>query len=126
MKRMKTFATFINSAKPGESVKKVKIAVIDDGINTTLEIFQRRIQTGDSFSELSAFAKYPYLHSSFYVPSGPHGTLMAQLICEVCPKVKLFVAKLEKVKGQDGGRSFTPESAIKVSCFISKPAYQRN
>lgn len=51
----------------------------------------------------------------FYVPSGSHGTLMAELICMVCPVVKLYIAQLDVFKGRDGRRSINIESAAEVS-----------
>lgn len=51
---------------------------------------------------------------AYYVPSGSHGTLMAKLICKVCPMVKLYIAQLEVLRGLDGRPSFTVESATEV------------
>lgn len=108
---MKDFAEFLKAAKPDATVRPIKIAVIDDGINTALDIFTNRIQVGESFYRLGELSGR---RGSYYVPSGPHGTLMAQLICEVCPVVKLYIAQLEVLPGQDGRRSFTAESATEV------------
>ncbi|RYP40703.1 hypothetical protein DL768_010602 [Monosporascus sp. mg162] len=111
MKSMKEFGVFLKEARPKHAIEPIKIAVIDDGINTALDIFSGRIQVGESFSPLSEVSGR---WGAYYVPSGPHGTLMAQLICEVCPVVKLYIAQLEVLPGQDGRRSFTPESATEA------------
>jgi hypothetical protein len=115
MKTMTKFAEFLKNAKPGPYVSPIKIAVIDDGIDTKLDIFTNRIQGGQSFhgqNELSG------RWGAYYVPSGYHGTLMAQLICEVCPVVKLYIAQLEVIPGNDGQRAFTVSSATDVRLII--------
>ncbi|KAK4225133.1 hypothetical protein QBC38DRAFT_457589 [Podospora fimiseda] len=111
MRTMKDFAEFLRDAKPGTEIEPVKIAVIDDGIDLGLDIFQERVQVGESFYQLSDFSGRL---GAYYVPSGSHGTLMAQLICEVCPVVQLYIAQVEVLPGQDGRRSFTAESATEA------------
>jgi hypothetical protein len=115
---MKDFAQFLQNAKP--QAKPIYIAVIDDGINTKLDTFEGKIHYGDSFYDPTPDS----LHSRrgvYYVPSGRHGTLMAQLICNVCPVVKLFVAQLQVAPRRGKERSFTTRSAIKVSLAILPP-----
>lgn len=110
---MKDFAHFLQSIKLNKKdrLEPIRIAVIDDGINMALDIFDGRVQLGESFHQLSQVSGR---RGGYYVPSGPHGTLMAQLICEICPNVKLFIAQLEELRGQDGRRSFTEDSAAEV------------
>ncbi|KAF2275928.1 uncharacterized protein EI97DRAFT_458926 [Westerdykella ornata] len=110
-KSVEEFGAFLEQAQPSHPVDPIKIAIIDDGINTALDIFSGRIQGGESFAPLSEFSGRA---GAYYVPSGPHGTLMAQLICKVCPVVKLYIAQLEVLPGQNGRRSFTPESATEA------------
>jgi len=117
MKSMRKFADFLRKAKPEQPVEPVRIAVIDDGINTAL--FADKIQVGESFYQLSELSG---ARGAYYVPSGPHGTLMAQLICDVCPMVKLYIAQLEVLPGLDGRRSFTAESAAEVRGLESSVA----
>ena len=111
MKAMVDFAEFLKQAHLYANVPAIKIAVIDDGIDTALDDFTGKIQVGESFYRLSELTGR---RGAYYVPSGPHGTLMAQLICKVCPVVKLYIAQLEVLPGQDGRRSFTVESASEV------------
>lgn len=40
----------------------------------------------------------------YNLPSGSHGTLVAQCICDVCSVVKLYVARLEVLPEADGRR----------------------
>ncbi|KAK4222100.1 hypothetical protein QBC38DRAFT_504306, partial [Podospora fimiseda] len=107
MKRLEDFAAFLRDAKP-EGVEPIKIAIIDDGIDTSLDDFTSKIQVGESFHSLSELSGR---RGAYYVPSGPHGTLMAKAICSICPKVKLYIAQLEVLPGPHGQRSFTVESA---------------
>ncbi|KAK3490308.1 peptidase S8/S53 domain-containing protein [Neurospora hispaniola] len=111
IKTMKQFAEFLRSTKPKPPVTPVKIAIIDDGIDSTQKIFTERIQTGESF-----YAAGSRWKGAYYVPTGSHGTLMAQLICAVCPETvaKLYIAQLEPVPRSDGRRGFTPQSAIEA------------
>ncbi|CAK7209195.1 hypothetical protein SEUCBS140593_000413 [Sporothrix eucalyptigena] len=111
MRTMKDYAQFLKSVKPDNKVSPVKIAIIDDGIDTSLDDFTDKIQVGESFFQLSElFGR----RGSYYVPTGKHGTLMAQSICSVCPMVKLYIAQLEVLPGQNGQRSFTAESATEA------------
>ncbi|EWC43894.1 hypothetical protein DRE_01246 [Drechslerella stenobrocha 248] len=86
----------------------VKIAVLDNGIDAALSIFNGKIAAGTSFA--------PYLHSrdlinAYFAPSDDHGTIMASLICQVCPRVQLYVARLEEGSSVDGRRQITAKSA---------------
>ncbi|CAK7226324.1 hypothetical protein SCUCBS95973_006163 [Sporothrix curviconia] len=111
MRTMKDYAHFLQSVKPDHKVNPVKIAIIDDGIDTSLGDFTDKIQVGESFFQLSElFGR----RGSYYVPTGKHGTLMAQSICSICPMVKLYIAQLEVLPGQNGQRSFTAESATEA------------
>ncbi|KAI0595325.1 hypothetical protein F4775DRAFT_569866 [Biscogniauxia sp. FL1348] len=108
MRAAEKFADFLARARPDVPVPPVKIAIIDDGINTSLSEFTDKIQGGDSFYRPGKLSRR---QGAYFVPSGPHGTLMAQLICKLCPVVKLYIAQLEVLPGQFGQRSFTTESA---------------
>lgn len=113
MRTMKQFADFLRTTIDAQGVPAaplVKIAIIDDGIDSTLGVFSGRIQTGQSFYKPGSGRG----NGSYYVPTGPHGTLMAQLICEICPVVKLYIAQLEPAPRHDGRRGFTHHSAIEA------------
>ncbi|KLU81870.1 hypothetical protein MAPG_00951 [Magnaporthiopsis poae ATCC 64411] len=111
-KAMGDFAEFLGSARPDPSVRPIKIAVIDDGIDMTLAHFANKIQVGESFYSLTG--EMSGRRGAYFVPSGPHGTLMAKAICSVCPKVMFYIAQLEILPGPHGQRSFTAESAIEA------------
>ncbi|PYI24833.1 subtilisin-like protein [Aspergillus violaceofuscus CBS 115571] len=72
-------------------MEPIKIAVIDDGIDIGLDIFNNKIGAGDSFLVLDEV--YGKRGGAYYV------------------LVKLYVAQLETVDRSDGRRSFTSESA---------------
>jgi subtilisin family serine protease len=111
MKSMTDFADLLKNAKRDKSAENVKIAIIDDGINMALSAFADNVKGGESFYRLSELSGR---RGAYYAPTGPHGTMMAQLICEVCPVADLYIAQLELLPGQDGQRSFTAESATEV------------
>jgi len=96
----------------GKQVSPVKIAIIDDGIDATVHGLQPKISGG------ATFCPYPHssdLVNSYFVPRGKHGTLMAQLICDICPGTQLYIARLEELPALAGsGRRVTARSAAKV------------
>lgn len=110
MEAMTAFNEKLRNAQPPTC--PVRIVVIDDGINPHLNAFSNKIETGESFYK---FGEMYNEWTPFYVPSGPHGTHMARLICQTCPYVKLYIAKLEVLQGQGDKRSFNPDSAAEVS-----------
>jgi hypothetical protein len=116
MKSMEDFAEFLKRTRTNTKARPVKIAIIDDGIDTGFDDFTDRVQVGESFCRLGELSGH---RGVYYVPSGPHGTVMAQLICKICPVAKLYIAQLEVLPGQHGQRSFTTESAIEVSFKLS-------
>lgn len=110
---MEDFAEFLSSARPDPPVPLIKIAIIDDGIDMSLTHLSNMIQVGESFYSL--IGELSGRRGAYFVPSGPHGTLMAKAICSMCPKVMLYIAQLEVLPGPHGQRSFTAESATEVS-----------
>ena len=107
---MKSFATFIRTI-PDEVVAPIKNAVIDDGVDAALDILNGKIAGG------SSFCPYPNstdLMSAYFVPSGTHGTRMATLICQICPKCRIYVARLEEHYTIGGRRQITAKSAAEV------------
>jgi hypothetical protein len=114
---MENFARFIQNIKEddGDDVKvqeTVKVALIDDGIDT--EHFYEHIVYGVSFCSSDGSGKT----KGYYVAPGGHGTLMATLITEICPMVKLYIARLDEYSAVDGGRQITARSAAQVSCSL--------
>ncbi len=70
----------------------IKVALIDDGADPYVESLRGKIKGGESFDR-----GYPHENgpSPYYTSSKGHGTVMADMICRVCPMAKLYVYKLE-------------------------------
>ena len=120
IKSIEDFATFLRNSSMAEAERQEgtvimppKIAIIDDGINATLADVQERIANGATFSSRSQ--DFESMMNSYFVPLGNTGTLMAQLICSLCPDVKLYIARLEELPMIGKTRHVTAESAAKVS-----------
>ena len=102
--------------KPGP-LEDIKVAVIDDGIDGFQDELYDNIAAGASFCRSSDSGS---LIRTYYVASGGHGTKMAQLIRRVCPKVKLYVARLQEYKSPtDKKRFITARSAAEVRIYQS-------
>ncbi|GLB00822.1 hypothetical protein AtubIFM57143_010187 [Aspergillus tubingensis] len=89
--------------------ENIKVAVIDDGVDVHIESLQGKVIGGESFDRtyLDGNGTSPY-----YISGGGHGTMMADMICRVCPTARLYVCKLEMHPDPDGGgRQISAESA---------------
>lgn len=111
---LEKFAIFLASeASIRARDRPVKIAIIDDGVDALQDIFRGKIATGRSFCPLGGSSD---LMNAYYVPSGRHGTMMADLICRICPSCQLYVARLDEVTNRnDMSRQITVKSATEVS-----------
>lgn len=92
--------------------KKIKVALIDDGVDASHAKLSHNIHHGISF--VTPQSGQHNVPSSYYASSSGHGTLMASLITFACPWVELYVAKMNdgSVKHK---RAFTATSAAEVS-----------
>ena len=108
---MDSFSDFIQNVKPpGDLFESITVALIDDGVTHVDDpALYPRIKDGRSFSAKDG------LTMPYFVSSGGHGTLMASLICRICPTVQFFVVKLE----QSDTKQITAESAAKVRPLVS-------
>ncbi|KAJ4178293.1 hypothetical protein NW755_013305 [Fusarium falciforme] len=70
----------------------IKVALIDDGADPYVESLRGKIRGGESFDRGFPHENGP---SPYYRSSKGHGTVMADMICRVCPMAKLYVYKLE-------------------------------
>lgn len=110
---MDEFADFIQNVRPPEDIhEEITIALIDDGVDMSEKSLHGRIHDGRSFSFRD---KENYLTRSFYVTSGGHGTVMANLITRICPKSRLYILKVDEYMDKNGTRQITAESAAKVT-----------
>lgn len=109
---MDEFADFIQNVDlPRPLYEPVTIALIDDGVDINEQSLHSRIIGGRSFCSRDRFQN---LNKPYYVTSGGHGTVMATLICRVCPNVQLYVLKLDEHMSEHSTRQITAESAAKV------------
>ena len=89
----------------------ITIALIDDGVDVSEQSLHARIIGGRSFCQRD---REHNLSMPYYVSTGGHGTVMASLICRVCPSAQLYVIKLDEYMGESGKRQITAKSAEKV------------
>lgn len=111
---MDSFADFISNCPddlPPSDCRPIKVAVIDDGI----DLFYKWERFAYTFMEGQSFHNGAK-RSPFYFSTTGHGTLMAELVQRICPRVHLYVARLDEVNGENNIQP-TPESAAKVSSF---------
>jgi Subtilase family len=94
----------------------ITVALIDDGIDINDVALQSRIVGGRSFCHRNMEQN---LNQPYYVSSGGHGTVMASLICRICPNVRLYVLKLNEYMIEPGKREITADSAAKVGSISS-------
>jgi hypothetical protein len=107
---MDDFADFIQNVKPPLPLREeVTIALIDDGVDINEPSLHAKIIGGRSYCQRDKDLSRPY-----YVSNGGHGTLMATLICRVCPKAQLYVVKLDEHMSEKMKRQISARSAAKV------------
>ncbi|EWZ96832.1 hypothetical protein FOWG_04078 [Fusarium oxysporum f. sp. lycopersici MN25] len=70
----------------------IKVALIDDGADPYVESLRGKIWGGETFSRGFPHENGP---SPYYRSTKGHGTVMADMICRVCPMARLYVYKLE-------------------------------
>ncbi|KAF4546015.1 uncharacterized protein LTHEOB_4667 [Lasiodiplodia theobromae] len=112
---MDDFATFVQnvdldtSRLNGLEPKPITVALIDDGFDINEQSVVDKVVGGRSFRNQNN------LNAPYWATSGFHGTVMASLICRVCPKVQLYVLRLdEHSAGEQGKRQITAKSAEKA------------
>jgi hypothetical protein len=112
---VREFAVFMGNIprKLKAAIPSIKIAIVDDGVDASLDILLGKIAGGKSFCP---YANSSDLMNAYYVPSGQHGTMMADLICQICPSCRLYVARLdERPSRLDLSRQITITSAAEAS-----------
>lgn len=90
----------------------IKVALIDDGVDTTSPSLQGRTYRGKSFD----FYDDGQRSQPYWVSKAGHGTVMARLIRGVCPTADIYVIKLSTdASTKDLDRlTIDADSAIKV------------
>ncbi|KAL6808591.1 hypothetical protein V8C40DRAFT_259444 [Trichoderma camerunense] len=98
-------------------VPPVKIAIIDNGIDASLDAFDGKINAGISFCPVTWTGNTGNaLYHPYYITSKSlnHGSLVAMLVCAMCPKVKLYICRLDETTTPMGSRFITTESAAEA------------
>jgi hypothetical protein len=86
---MDIFNESLLNLKAIQHVKEVKVALIGDGCDGTSNHLLYGIADGKLFSEGILGND-----SDYFVSTSGYGTLMASLICRICPSAKLYIAKI--------------------------------
>ena len=109
-----TLTTYLNNRKDKDGKQKgldsnevVKVAIIDDGVYPDRDGIGDHIAEGETFYDNEGH--WPGHYQSTY----GHGHLMACLIKRLCPKARLYIAKLNEL-WRDGRSQITTESAAEV------------
>ncbi|KAH8199094.1 hypothetical protein TruAng_006730 [Truncatella angustata] len=90
-----------------EEKGRKQVAIIDDGLDIDRDDIGRNVALGETFYDNKGH--WPGFYQSAY----GHGTLMANQIRQICPKVQLYVAKLNEV-WSDGKPQITAKSAAQA------------
>jgi ankyrin repeat protein len=116
---MKAFANFIQDWKLGDREPEIKVAIIDDGVDSTYQDLNKSIKNGESCSirNESQGLWNPYYHSA-----NGYGTVMACLIRQMCPNVQLYVANVKETIIQ-GKLQVKAASAAKVRLKTLRCSY---
>jgi len=117
VKRMEEFRRALTSflgespCPTADKIEKVKVALIDDGVDlSNLDSYNDVVTvTGLSYYPPDGKGERPWHRSSH-----GHGTIMANMIRRINPWVSLHVMKLQDGLSSDGSRTIFAESAAKA------------
>ena len=107
---------------PDELKKEVRVALIDDGADLMHKPISNILEKkGRSFDIAYDDPDHSGGPRPFHGSTTGHGTCMAYMIGRVCPKVKIFVIKLDVIRGSKGQKAgFTAKSAADVSYWCPR------
>ncbi|KAK7991272.1 hypothetical protein PG988_000066 [Apiospora saccharicola] len=113
---MENFAEFLQNAETRAATQitmkePIRIAVIDDGVNSFDPTIDSKVKGGRSFSYRD---KEQILVNPYYISSEGHGTAMAGFIRKICPNVEIHALRLDEYSVEQGKRCFTAASAEKA------------
>lgn len=107
---MKSFGDFVLNYEVDDPQPAIKVALIDDGVDLSFDYLDQSIKGGHTCSVRDRELGF---WNPFYHSANGHGTVMATLIRQMCPKVQLYVAKLNEIATQDKNQ-ITASSAVEV------------
>ena len=99
----------VRSQEPGDEGEEIKVALIDDGLDVS------------KFEGAFYYPGWPVegptsMEGLWYNSSGGHGTHMATMIHTICPRVRLYVAKLGDWRGDEWkGNVESPSTADRAA-----------
>jgi hypothetical protein len=112
--KLKLFLNNREEKKLGDD-EEVRLAIIDDGFFPERDDMDKFVVDHEAFGEDDGdYSEWQAAYQSTY----GHGHLMACIIKRVCPRVKLYVAKLDE-EFLDGRSQITTTSAAKVRILPS-------
>jgi len=112
---------------PDELKKDVTVALIDDGVSYLHMAVADKLASGKSFDSGYGNQEVNGAPEPYYGSTTGHGTYMAYMIGRVCPRVKIFVCKLDVVRKDAGGKAtFTAKSAADVRSTHQSPISPSN
>lgn len=92
---MADFNTFVDNITTTEdtSPPRIRIAILDDGVDSFADELLGRITEGHSFCHLATSSEMG--ESPHFCSAKGHGTAMAKLVCKVFRAVEIVVLKLD-------------------------------
>ncbi|KAM0276583.1 hypothetical protein ACHAQH_006588 [Verticillium albo-atrum] len=101
-------------------LKHVVIALIDDGVDMHDQSLQGKILDGQTFDHGDNFRVRPY-----WVSEKGHGTVMANMICRVCPMVKIVAIRLDTRASSTSGKTaiVVRSAAEAIEAAVEKEAH---
>ena len=84
-------ANFLNFYKAYGQTRRIdiKVAIIDNGVDSTLPTLSNAVQAGVSLDEYDSGCQDPW-----WLASHPHGTQMANFVHQLDPFCHLYIAKV--------------------------------
>ncbi|OQU98118.1 hypothetical protein CLAIMM_03946 [Cladophialophora immunda] len=111
MQCMENFTTaFLRVRQPSakdiaatKSLEPIRVALIDDGVDTTNRSLRGRAYHGRSFAfDQGGEKNYPY-----WMSDSGHGTIMARFIRKLCPTADIYIIKVATRQGTQDTKSLT-------------------
>lgn len=107
------FELLTRSLEQSDEDCRIKVAIIDNGVDKFGENVRDFIEKGISFVKIDSDDESRTL--PWWMVSDPHGTQMASLIGDVNPFCRLYIARVGR-----GRKDILPSDAEEVSSFSSQ------
>lgn len=97
------------------SYPDIKVALLDDGVCPEHEELHARIEEG---WPVDVDVSQSSTKTPFYTSDTGHGTAMAEYIQYVCPGVRIYVAKLDKVDKESQNQTQKQKSEAALAAEV--------